>query len=40
MTDVNKNHSSGRQIGEVGIGISIHIEKKAESVGGLKCYAF
>jgi len=39
-TDDNKSHGSGRQIGEVGGGVSIHLEKDSETAGVVTCHVF
>ena len=38
--DENKLHGTGRQIGNTSGGITIQIEKKAESVGSLNAYIY
>ena len=38
--DENELHGMGRQIGNASVGITIQVEKKAESSGALKAYIY
>ena len=39
-TDENELHGTGRQIGNTSEGITIQVQKKAESAGALKAYIY